>query len=202
MKTILVILLLFSILSYSQDKYIEEASLECIYEAYFETNVDIKRELIDYEKFLIKHKFLNDNTGKSYIIFLKKVYKIKAVPATRPDSLFWKIVKSKFLNNDRKDCILKKLMVRGHFKSIANIENSKVYKVINKLDSRPEDSQDVFKHFAHNILTTLNEKDLEKPYYKTMILMLIAVSSNMEGHTRFTPFPSPEFYDKKKDTVH
>ncbi|WP_152538617.1 hypothetical protein [Aquimarina macrocephali] len=196
--TIFIALYLCSMPFFGQDNYIENVSLNCIYEAFNAKNIDIKKELEAYETFLIKNSFLNDNSGKSYINFFKKMKEINNIPATRPDSLFLKIV-NVFRNSYSKECVTQKIIKEGRFKSLYDFRNTKVYKMEEERKKIKEYTHTLFKDYANLYLTMLDESDYQKQYFKTTILLSIALGSNMEGHEQFTKLLPPEYYTLKKN---
>ncbi|MBQ4821508.1 hypothetical protein [Aquimarina sp. MMG016] len=189
---IIVLCLSFNNFFAQDDELIEKLSLECLYNSFSESGLDIKQELERYEDFLIENEFLEDKSGDSYIKFYKKVFEINYLPATRPNSLFLKIINSDFQHNYNKNCFTAKMLLKGEFKSYTNSKDSKVFLLLNSMTNSSKTENMSFKGYASIILDVLNKNDLEKPFYKTLLLLSIALGSNEEGHEQFTKLPPPK----------
>jgi len=59
-----------------------------------------------------------------------------------------------------------------------------------KVNDKPDESKNEFyKDFARMLLSTFTKQDFEKPFYKSIILMHIAIGANTEGNLQFEKLP-------------
>lgn len=80
----LVILVLVVNCQPERDEYfVEDKLLDCFYEQYLESEIDVRSKVDSAAKALVRHKMLDGTDGKSYIAFIRKVNAIEKLP-TRP----------------------------------------------------------------------------------------------------------------------
>ncbi|QKX06461.1 hypothetical protein HN014_16585 [Aquimarina sp. TRL1] len=183
--------ILFSNWLYPQhkDRTIEDITLSCVYEAFTKGGVDLKKELESYEAFLVQNNFLKNKSGKEYIAFLQEMNRINYIPATRPNALFIRLLEADFKTNYDKDCVLKKVITEGNFSSLSDFKNTKLHRLEQAVKKVMYRNEADFKTISKVHLDILDESDYEKPYFKTMFLLSIALGSNEEGHEVFEKLP-------------
>jgi hypothetical protein len=75
MKIIVIIIFLYSCLTFSQEKKIEEIYQECTYRVLDDNGIAFKEKIKIYEDYLIKIKILDDGSAKGYYDLFKSFSK-------------------------------------------------------------------------------------------------------------------------------
>ena len=164
----IVVILLIGNVSFPQslisDKFESEIS-DCFYKKYDSLGIDLKSELLLFEKYLIGTNQLKDNSGESYIEIFKEVVKINNIP----------------LLIDLNKCGIKKNTPKNFhlfsecFRSKMNDENlknseSKLKGIYNVIKQSPKNTENVLSNFAKGILNVLDKNDFEKEFYRIWAL--------------------------------
>lgn len=160
----LIILFLFIIsISYSQksklDKF-ESEILNCIYQSYDSIEIDLKTELLNFEKYLIESGQLTDNTGKSYIHIFKSIEKNNKVP----------LVSSFEINNLTPENfqLFSKCFYSKKNDAELNDRESKIKEIYEIFQSNAQQLD--LSTISEELLKILNEKDFENEFYRIYAL--------------------------------
>jgi hypothetical protein len=60
--------------------YVEDKLLDCLYEQYLESEIDLKSKVDSASAALVRHKMLEGTDGRSYIAFIRKINAIEELP--------------------------------------------------------------------------------------------------------------------------
>ncbi len=166
-KFIVTIFLVFVGLSniYGQTKRMENKYMDCFYHTYGEESIN------NYEKLLVDEGVLEDNSGKSYMIFLRN-FAERNKSVKRPSKLFCLEIKKLEKPEADKFRECQKTMLLGFI----DYDMSKFFGVeegiLNK--ARPY-------LVARAMLKIVSEDDLEIDYYKFMTFLLFCVIDTESG---------------------
>src|SRR5690606_16899735 len=125
--------------------------------------VDLENILNIYENYLIKEKFLDNETGESYLKFYNNSIKLNDIVATIPDSIFNSISTIKPGEINEK-CIQKHVLNNNSLKLSDETNNSKIFQLYFFHKNSNEKSLQIN---MQNVLNILDAKDFENPLYKT-----------------------------------
>ncbi|WP_299677050.1 hypothetical protein [uncultured Tenacibaculum sp.] len=171
------IIFLFNYLSFSQslnsDQFESEIS-NCYYQKYNAIVIDLKHELLQFEKYLIKTGQLKDSSGESYIEIFKKIVKLNNVP------FLIDLNKYDIKNNTPENyplftkCFHSKINDKNLKNSGSKLND--IFSVMKKVSKNPENS---LSEFAKGILTVLNAEDFEKEFFKIWALNTFYFTSDL-----------------------
>lgn len=156
----------------SQVISVENQLQNCLYESFSDRGKSIKREINEFEIFLIDKNILEDSSGKSYIEIYRKIIEIDDISFDFNYSFKDSIQNSQAFNMDKIiDCQTKLL-------NSSKFNNSKPYKLKIVLDSLNESGNISPSIVSKGILSVLDKEDFELEYYKFKALIMLDVTNS------------------------
>jgi biopolymer transport protein ExbD len=190
---IVIILLLTFITSCGQSNDLENTLYNCLKESYEKLDVDIESELERFEKYLVKNKTLESTSGQSYYNFYETIITQNDIKSTIDEEEFSDIFKLDIRYFFIDTCINDYTNIDSSY-----LVESKIYRLSLKLDSLRLESDLNPSVVAKTILSILQPKDFENPYYKSNALLTIAFISNIETGLEL-PYQNLEMDTSKDD---
>nr|WP_321452570.1 hypothetical protein [uncultured Carboxylicivirga sp.] len=167
----------FILLDCSESKYdykTENVLLDCFYNQYQESGVDIKSTINQIEDVLVMHNILDDKTGKSYIMVIDKIKEDNALDINNPDLL--QDINSIGYIPSSVSC--SDLSVINLLDS-ASISQSKLKYLMAIFDSIQVKGTISPSIIAQEILEVFDAKDFENDYYRTIGLVMFSTLIKM-----------------------
>ncbi len=161
-NSITLLSLMFCMSLFSQEKRVEEVYQDCIYNTFQDKGVFLKKQMKNYEKYLISDKFLKDSTAKSYYNFLVSFSTRKKFPSE---------YKYSFFDSIQINSIEMKKVFPSNKECSKSIENHSGYVMLKaKIDAltiiKPDDLRETLKIYAELV----SEDDFKLDYYKLRTL--------------------------------
>ena len=167
-----IISLLFIVFAFSctgQNYKIEDQLIQCLYETSNNIGIDFKKELLRYEKHLIKTGVLNDNSGKSYYEIYEEIEKTGDVNFFSDYSLIDTLrLKTDSLNIQ--NIIFEGLKLSEKIKDSEDYKKSNLYKLSCVMDSINNLNNINASVIAKAIIKILSPEDFQHDYYKMTTL--------------------------------
>ena len=158
------------------DYQVEDFLYNCLNDKFESENINLKSEILDFEKYLIDNKYLKDNSGQDYVDFFTQIKKLNDIPAEIEPDRFERLSKIPMSEYYSASCIDK----LTQFDSTV-IRNSKYMEL--QIALKNQDYSNGFEPsiIAKGILESLTPKDFEHQYYKTISLLMIVFTSNIDS---------------------
>jgi biopolymer transport protein ExbD len=164
-----IIALLFANLSIAQEERPEVLLINCLYESYDDGGKAFKELLNAFEVQLIKEKILKDETGESYIQFLKVASKGNLKNLIIPSNFVEDISEIKKPDSE------KTKLCREQMDEKYNIESTKIGE-LNVLMKDIMSSDNIeLSSYANGILSILRAEDFEIDFYKLNIFYFFSI---------------------------
>lgn len=165
------------------DYQIEDFLYNCLNDKFESENINLKSEILDFEKYLIDKKYLNGKSGQDYVDFFTLIEKLNDIPAEIEPDRFERLSKIPISDYYSPSCIDK----LSQFDSTV-LRNSKYMGLQIVLKNQDYSNGLEPSIIAKGILESLAPKDFEHPYYKTISLLMIVYTSNIDsGNERQLP---------------
>lgn len=174
---------------FGQDYSIESKHFDCFVKTATELGIDLKKELSDFEKYLINTGVLADKSGESYYKIYEIIKETGNIDFVFQYSLFDSI-KSNLDNNEFSDLNSDWLRVIEKSQETESFKRSKLFQLKIGIDSINDIDNNNLREIAVVILRILSPKDFEHNYYKlTTLLMLTTAQDKDLGLIRILPPP-------------
>ena len=167
-----------------QTERIEKQLMDCYYQSYPDDGEGYKQLLLDYQNLLIREGFLIDESGKSYIQFLKGVVN-GTHPKKEPSKLFC-LESQKLSGYDPQ-----KTIGCNQIKSVDSTNYNK--STLKQLEQFAVDSP---KSLARKMLELLSKEDFTLDYYKRLSFLVFCMIDTQAGIN--TDFQEVKEYDPDK----
>jgi len=164
--------LLFFIFGCTQKEYIVEDKLhECTVNYYFNHNIDLDAELVEFEKLLLEKKILKSKSGEDYHkLFDDMIAHNFDLVIPQKYDIFFTVDISSF---DYNECISEI--------DASIIKKSKYYQLnVATLDYYTHQHRTKIEDVYQAYQTILSDKDYDHPYYKTKVLLSVLFTSDIE----------------------
>ena len=158
------------------DYQVEDFLYNCLNDKFKSENINLKSEILDFEKYLIDNKYLKGKSGQDYVDFFTLIEKLNDIPAEIEPDKFERLSKIPMSEYYSANCIDK----LTQFDSMV-IRNSKYMEL--QIALKNQDYSNGFEPsiIAKGILESLTFKDFEHLYYKTISLLMIVFTSNIDS---------------------
>ena len=180
----------------AQNEYqVEDFLYNCLIDKFDSEDIDLKSEIIDFEKYLIDKKYLNGKSGQDYVDFFTLIGKLNDIPSEIEPDRFERLSKIPISDYYSPSCIDKLSL----FDSTV-LRNSKYMALHTALKNQDYSNGLEPSIIARGILESLTTKDFERPYYKTISLLMIVFTSNIDSGIE-RQLPSLTETEKAESTI-
>lgn len=168
MKKISILFLLFilGVSSYAQKQRVEGAIMDCAYQAFSNNGINLKANMVAYEKLLIKEQLLESNTGDSYIKLLENIANAEV---KMPSKFFKEIITDASEIDFYKlpNCSIEFLTKSGNYDCarLNQFTDTALDIIVNEYENKDK--------IAKAFLSKLSNKDLELNYYKLLVFIFL-----------------------------
>ena len=176
MKRLLTILLTTQIF-YSCGQHtnqVETILLDCLMESYQSEGVDIKKQLDEFESYLIENGSLASSSGQAYFDFYNKIVELNDLPAITNSEQFEELYK---LHPDQYyslNCLTRITELDSN--EIKASKFNDLTLAMQNLKTRTNISPSIV---AKEITSVLGPSDFDNPYYRSIALLTIANTGNV-----------------------
>lgn len=178
------IVMVLATISCSRNNYkIESALYSCLLQTYDEQGINLKTVVKEVEEAAFEQGILNGSSGNDYLEYYKTIVIQNEIPSfTIPENMECLVSIHPFEFYDS-SCLINNV----NFDS-AKIANSKLFKLHNNFNSISNISPS---EVASIISGTLSEKDFNNEYYKTLSILILLWTSDIDyGIYRKLPPPN------------
>lgn len=173
MRTLVLISILAILASCSrknnQDEF-ESAICQCVYDKYDSVGIDLKKELLLFEKHLVDNEFLIDTTGHGYIQAYKVIAKEDDIPVVA-DYTINGLIPQDFVHYRK--CFYS---LKGD--SALKRSESKVQELYRIFDTTTVFEDSLLSRISLGLLKVLDADDFEKDFYKMYALHTFYFTAN------------------------
>ena len=157
-------LCLFALNSHAQtrqDKY-EKQLCQCIYENYAQVGVDIKKNLDDFEAYLVSSGILKDKSGSSYRSIFEQLHESDHNPL----QIDYELEGVDFVTDTPYSRCFWELKQDPKFKA----SDSRMNRLLEAIDIKNRGSGALIKHLTSGVMNTLSAEDFELEAYRIYAL--------------------------------
>lgn len=173
-----------------ENNKIETVLFDCLTSSFHEIEVDLNKELDEFENYLIDKGILSSSSGQSYYEFYEQVAEINDIKSKIDIDRFHNLIKLRPNEYYSNICLQNMTEIDS-----VEIIKSKYHQLMLTMQDVASKNEVSPSSVANAIISVLTASDFEKPYYKAIALLTILNTSNIESGllTKMKPIKSVDF---------
>ena len=172
--TILLAIQVFSSCGQNAER-VETILFNCLTESYKSEGVDLENQLNMFELYLIKNGSLESTSGQAYFDFYNKIVEVNDIPVITDFNKFQGLYKLRPDQYYSPECLTRLSLIDSN-----EIKASKYYDLTLAMQNLKSNTNISPSIVAKEIISVLDASDFDKSYYRSIALLTIANTANIE----------------------